>query len=73
MLEKGLFVTVNSDDPAYFGGYINDNFLAVSTALNLNKEEIFLLAKNSFNASFLDEDTKREMIEKVEEFYRENR
>ncbi len=73
MLEKGLFVTVNSDDPAYFGGYINDNFLAVSTALNLNKEDIFLLAKNSFNASFLDEDTKREMIEKVEEFYRENR
>jgi len=73
MLEKGLFVTVNSDDPAYFGGYINDNFLAVSTALNLNKEEIFLLAKNSFNASFLDEDTKREMIERVERFYRENR
>jgi adenosine deaminase len=73
MLEKGLFVTVNSDDPAYFGGYINDNFLAVSTALNLNKEEIFLLAKNSFNASFLDEETKRKMIERVEEFYRENR
>jgi len=73
MLEKGLFVTVNSDDPAYFGGYINDNFLAVSTALNLNKEDIFLLAKNSFNASFLDEDTKREMIERVERFYRENR
>jgi adenosine deaminase len=73
MLEKGLFVTVNSDDPAYFGGYINDNFLTVSTALNLNKEDIFLLAKNSFNASFLDEDTKREMIERVERFYRENR
>jgi adenosine deaminase len=73
MLEKGLFVTVNSDDPAYFGGYINDNFLAVSTALNLNKKEIFLLAKNSFNASFLDEETKRKMIERVEEFYRENR
>jgi adenosine deaminase len=73
MLEKGLFVTVNSDDPAYFGGYINDNFLAVSTALNLNKKEIFLLAKNSFNASFLDEEIKRKMIERVEEFYRENR
>jgi len=73
MLEKGLFVTVNSDDPSYFGGYVNENFQAVSTALNLNKEEIFLLAKNSFNASFLDEDTKREMIERVERFYRENR
>jgi len=72
MLEKGLFVTVNSDDPSYFGGYVNENFQAVSTALNLNKEEIFLLAKNSFNASFLDENTKTEMIERVERFYREN-
>jgi adenosine deaminase len=72
MLEKGLFVTVNSDDPSYFGGYVNENFLAVSTALNLNKEEIFLLAKNSFYASFLDENTKTEMIERVERFYREN-
>ena len=72
MLEKGLFVTVNSDDPSYFGGYVNENFQAVSTALNLNKEEIFLLAKNSFNASFLDKNTKTEMIERVERFYREN-
>jgi len=72
MLEKGLFVTVNSDDPSYFGGYVNENFQAVSTALNLNKEEIFQLAKNSFYASFLDENTKREMIERVERFYMEN-
>jgi adenosine deaminase len=69
MLEKGLFATINSDDPAYFGGYINENFLAVSDALNLTKEEILMLVKNSFNASFLDEDTKREMIERVERFY----
>jgi adenosine deaminase len=62
MMEKGLLVTINSDDPAYFGGYINENYLAVQRALNLNEEHIYELAKNSFNASFLDEDEKKRMI-----------
>jgi adenosine deaminase len=73
MLEKGLLVTINSDDPAYFGGYVNENYLAISNALSLSKEEIVRLAKNSFTASFLDEEVKQHMIDKVEKYYEENR
>ncbi len=68
MLDTGLLATVNSDDPSYFGGYINENFLSVAEALNLSKQEIALLAINSFKASFLEETSKQEMIEKVQEF-----
>ena len=53
MLAKGLNATVNSDDPAYFGGYMNDNFAAVASALDLSRSEIVTLAKNSFTGSFL--------------------
>jgi len=70
MMNKGLLVTINSDDPAYFGGYVNDNYLAIAKALNLSKEDICQLAKNSFTASFLDEEKKKEMIEKVEKYYK---
>lgn len=69
MMDKGLLVTINSDDPAYFGGYINENYLAVSNALNLSKKDIYQLAKNSFIASFLDEKTKRRMVEKADQYY----
>ena len=70
MLRKNLMVTVNSDDPAYFGGYINENYLAVAKALNLTAEQILLLAKNSFKASFLSETDKRGLIEKTDNYYR---
>jgi len=73
MLEKGLVATINSDDPAYFGGYVNENYLAISNALNLSKEEIAQLAKNSFMASFLGEEAKQQMVYKVENYYQENR
>jgi len=53
MLEAGLFVTVNSDDPAYFGDYLNDNLAAVETALGLDTDDLAALARNSFRASFL--------------------
>lgn len=53
MLDAGLHVTVNSDDPAYFGGYMNQNFEAVAAALDLSRDEIIRLAKNSFDGSFL--------------------
>jgi adenosine deaminase len=53
MLNKGLNATVNSDDPAYFGGYMNDNLFAVSDALDLSNKEIVQLIKNSFTGSFL--------------------
>ena len=55
MLEHGLRATVNSDDPSYFGGYMNDNFAAIINALDLTKEDIRTLAKNSFKGSFLPE------------------
>jgi adenosine deaminase len=50
MLARGLKVTINSDDPAYFGGYINENYLAVAEALELTREELEQLARNSFDA-----------------------
>ncbi len=68
MLDQGMKATVNSDDPAYFGGYINDNFLAVQKALNLSKNEIRTLALNSIEASFMDEDKKEYWKKKILEF-----
>lgn len=58
MLDLGLFVTVNSDDPAYFGGYINENYIAVAEALNLSRIELAQLARNSIEASLLDMEAK---------------
>lgn len=66
MLDKGLLATVNSDDPAYFGGYLNENFDAVTKALNLSKNDIFTLVKNSFNASFLSEQEKEAYLSHLE-------
>jgi adenosine deaminase len=63
MLQKGLLVTVNSDDPAYFGGYINDNYIAVTKALNLNKQDIYQVAYNSFIGSFLPEHIQQKYID----------
>ncbi|MEM2249108.1 MAG: adenosine deaminase [Candidatus Bathyarchaeia archaeon] len=68
MFDKGLLVTVNSDDPAYFGGYINENYIAVQRALRLDAHHIFELAKNSFQASFLSEQKKQEMLARLESF-----
>lgn len=59
MLRSGLMATVNSDDPAYFGGYAGDNFDAVRDALDLGEEELRTLARNSFLAAFLDDDEER--------------
>lgn len=68
MLKRGMMVTVNSDDPAYFGGYLNENYLALAKALNLTKEEIVQLTKNAFSASFLSEQEKLEQLEKVDRY-----
>ena len=68
MLGKGLLVSINSDDPAYFGGYIAENYRAVAEALDLTKSDIALLAKNSFHSSFLSDDEKGAALEKVEKF-----
>lgn len=65
-LEAGLLVTVNSDDPSYFGGYINANYEAVTDALGLSPGDIVTLAKNSFAASFLPDNEKQTHIDAVE-------
>ncbi|MFJ2866505.1 adenosine deaminase [Kitasatospora sp. NPDC087314] len=68
MLEAGLLVTVNSDDPAYFGGYVDDNFQAVRQALALDQETLRRLAANSFRASFIDDERRARLLAEVEEF-----
>jgi len=68
MMEKGLTVTVNSDDPAYFGGYVNDNYIAVSKALGLNVEQISQIAKNSFLSSFLPETTRTKYLDVLNQY-----
>ena len=65
MLDKGLMVMVNSDDPAYFGGYINRNLTECQTALNLSEKDVKALIINSFKSSFLKEEKKREWISKL--------
>ena len=65
MLAAGLKVTVNSDDPAYFGGYVNDNYLQVADAVSLTTDDIVTLARNSFEASFLPDERKREYDQEV--------
>ncbi|MCA1717441.1 MAG: adenosine deaminase, partial [Actinobacteria bacterium] len=66
MLGEGLCVTVNSDDPAYFGGYVADNFSALRDGLGFSREELCALAENSFRASFLGEGTKNRLLEELE-------
>ena len=73
MLDNGILATVNSDDPAYFDGYVNENYLETARALNLSKEDIYRLAKNSFAGSFLSKNDKKDALKKVEKYYTENR
>lgn len=65
LLEAGLRVTVNSDDPAYFGGYLLENYLAVERALGLTREQLATLARNSVEASFLDPAVKRHWLSAI--------
>ncbi|WP_028863508.1 adenosine deaminase [Psychromonas aquimarina] len=70
LLRRGLCVTINSDDPAYFGGYMTDNFLAVSDAHSLDKAEIAQFTFNAIEASFISEDEKK-ALETVTQRYLE--
>ena len=65
MLDKKLMVMVNSDDPAYFGGYLNQNLIETQAALNLSQDEVKTLLVNSFKSSFLSEESKKEWINKI--------
>ena len=69
MLDLGLLVMINSDDPAYFGGYVTENYKAVSNALSLSEQDILTLLKNSFKASFLDQGTKASYLKEIDEKY----
>ncbi len=66
LFDAGVLVTINSDDPAYFGGYINDNYLAIANALNIPAAQVRKLAANSIEASWLDDETKAEHLAAIE-------
>lgn len=69
LLDAGVVATVNSDDPAYFGGYLNQNFSACIDALPLTRAHLHTLARNSFNAAFLDEERCARYLAEVEHFF----
>ena len=68
MLEAGLVITINSDDPAYFGGYLNQNYLETMRALDLNAQQLRTLAEHSFTASFASAEQKHEYLHKLAEY-----
>ena len=68
LLDKGVTVTINSDDPAYFGGYVAENLQAIQKTLKLTKQDVCRLAKNSFQASFLSKEDKQKCVKKIDEF-----
>jgi adenosine deaminase len=65
LLDLGLMVTVNADDPSYFGGYLNDNYHALIDHLSIQKDQLEQLVKNSFNASFMPAEQKVKWLEKI--------
>ncbi|MBW6483305.1 MAG: adenosine deaminase [Vicingaceae bacterium] len=73
MMDLGLKITINSDDPAYFGGQVNANYIAVQEALNLSKQELYELAKNSFQYSLLEKNEKKKYIEALDTFYQQEK
>ena len=68
LLDRGLRITLNSDDPAYFGGYITENYLAAQEALNLERDDILTLARNSFLSAFLTTEEKAMYLEELDRF-----
>lgn len=68
LMDQGLRVTINSDDPSYFGGYLNDNFKACQTALNLTAAHITDLARNSFTSAFVEENDKHRYLQQIDEY-----
>jgi adenosine deaminase len=66
MLDAGIMATVNSDDPAYFGGYINENFTQTFAALGLTAQHAYTLARNSFEASFIDASVRARYVDRLD-------
>jgi adenosine deaminase len=69
LLSAGIAATVNSDDPAYFGGYMNDNFTQTFAALPLGAAEAYTLARNSFEASFIEPSAKQAFINQLDDTF----
>jgi adenosine deaminase len=70
LLSHGAAVTINSDDPAYFGGYVNANFLAAAEALDLTDAEVHAILRNGFEASFVAADERAALIAKLDDYWR---
>jgi adenosine deaminase len=68
LLDAGLLVTVNSDDPAYFGGYVGDNYLAVAESLGLERSDLVKLARNSIEAAFLRVRDRRKLLKELDRY-----
>jgi len=68
MLDLGLNVSINSDDPSYFGGYVGDNYAGVQTALRLTDEEMAGIARNSLQATFLSDQEKQDLVAQLDNF-----
>jgi adenosine deaminase len=68
LVRRGLHVTINSDDPAYFGGYVADNLDAVAEAFDLRRDAIAELARNSFRAAFLPDPVKARYLDEVDHY-----
>ena len=71
LLDLGVCVTINSDDPAYFGGYMNENFYATQAGLDLSKDDLYKISRNAIKASFLDEDRKKALKAELDEYFRD--
>ncbi|MEN9438511.1 MAG: hypothetical protein RIR09_3166 [Pseudomonadota bacterium] len=69
MLDAGIVATINSDDPAYFGGYINENFTQTFAALGMNASHAYRLARNSFDASFIDAPLRAQYVQRLDDVF----
>jgi adenosine deaminase len=67
LMDKGVVVTVNSDDPAYFGGYVNQNYRALSAALGLGRDEIATIVRNGVKASLLTTPAKEKALAEIDQ------
>ena len=69
LLDSGLCITINSDDPAYFGGYVTENYLAIKNELNLDKKDIYTLAKNGIEAAFISAAEKEVLAKELDTYF----
>ena len=72
LIKEGINITINSDDPSYFGGYVNDNYRDVINALQLNEDECYVLLKNSLTSTFCDVETKSNMMKRLDNYWTSN-